>query len=325
MSVPVLEKTWQFDVNKYFISTGVAATDAAELLRGIKDSLKSFSGSPWTTVFSCDATVSGVGTYDDGVDRWTDNSKLVWNAGATAHSWYVLRQSGLTSNFQICLDLNIIDNGSMTIAMSPSAGFSIGGTRTARPTASDEIILVSNTYWGFGSNIPGRNHIAHIMQSTDGQCTRIVIIVSGSPCALWLFDKPKDPVNNWTDPCVGLVKGDYQGTAVITTANLYSGTNLKGLAPNGAFVAYCSAEGRATACCYDNLFAPNDISGEVPFFPIGIQSETAGSAGRHGRLADIYYGISGRIGKTFPDDRTRQFIQIGVLVLPWSGAVPIIA
>lgn len=324
MTLPSLTKTYQFNVNQKLVAAQGAAS-ASKLIRTIKNSLTGFGLSPWTTQYSCNSVAAG--TAGDGVDRWTTDANIVWAAAASPHSWYVLRQTGIATNFELCIDCLASQN--MTTVISPSAAFS-GGTTTARPTAADEIVVSSNTYWGFNS--VAVIHFLHVMQSTDGAVTRLVInnnynSSAGLPAlknmGFWSFEKPTLPSTGWTNPSASLVLGG-NNAEVITSANLFQAANLKGKAASSMTMFY-SCETRNNAALFNVFTNPNDFSGEFPMLTIGIYSDTASNIGRHARATDMYYGLANLpAGFTYPTDGSNQFAQFGVIILPWNGTNPII-
>jgi len=318
MPLPSLSKTWQFNVNQTVAASGTQLTNNRSSLRAIKDSLLGFGSTPWTTRYSCDSVAAG--SAGDGVDRWDSNADLVWSA-AGAQSWYILKQAGISSNFQIGLFLNVASsNGTLlTLSFSPNAGYT-GGTTTAKPTATDEVTLISQTNWG-GNNVDVQQRI-HVMQSTDGQCTRIMMCDTGVFKMMWMFDKPGNPVTGWSNPSITLALASNSSTDVLTTANLSSAANVRGFG-SASMSIFLTSEARNTTQLKSVFTVANSFSGEFPFFPIGLSSETASHVGRHGTVQDLWFGLSSLAdGDTYPNDVSRQFMQAGELIVPWSGAVP---
>jgi hypothetical protein len=73
------------------------------------------------------------------------------------------------------------------------------------------------------------------------------------------------------------------------------------------------------------LNSANDFDSSWPFFPIGIASTQASHRGRHGTLYDIWWGSSATASAdTYPADGSRQFAQLGNIILPWDGSTPLI-
>ena len=143
MPLPTLAKTWQYDVNKLYATTGTALTDYRQTLRGIKDALVSLG---WQVVRSSNGTAGGTGTGDN----WNANGDLVWNAAGSAHSWIVLKPAA-ASSFQICIDLDhLYYPNHITLLASPSVGFS-GGDENDRPADPSDVVNVlsasANDLW----------------------------------------------------------------------------------------------------------------------------------------------------------------------------------
>jgi hypothetical protein len=52
-------------------------------------------------------------------------------------------------------------------------------------------------------------------------------------------------------------------------------------------------------------------------FAIGIASNTSTASGRHGVVYDLWWGINSYAnGDTYPGDASRQFVQLGDLIVP---------
>ena len=146
-------------------------------IRTVKDALIAFASTPWTMRYSCNSVTAGAA--GDGVDRITTNANLVWASAGSAHSWIVLRQTGIATNFELLLSCeNAHASGTtLMIVVSPAAGFT-GGTTTARPTATDEVVLNAAAVAWAASAVTALRW--HLQQSTDGQCTRIITCAAGS-------------------------------------------------------------------------------------------------------------------------------------------------
>lgn len=187
----------------------------------------------------------------------------------------------------------------ITVVISPSAGFT-GGTTLTRPTATDEIILISNAVYGVGTDVATR---WSVLQSTDGQCTRVWVANSGSIQFFWAFEKPVNTTTGWSNPSVSFVTGA-------------SPPLLNGQAKFGATTATVAMGVESIAA----TTVANEIDGSWPMVPIGLSSSTVGARGRHGTLQDIWWGSTNvTTGDTYPNDATNQFVQIGNIILPWNG------
>lgn len=327
MPLPTLQKTWQFSVNQTVTPQGSLTATARRVMRTLKNLLIGFGTLPWTVRGSCDSVAAGM----DQVDRWDSDTDLVWAVSGAAHSWIVLRQTGIATNFEVCIDLNSSTAGQGSIVVSFSAGFT-GGTTTNRPTATDESVVVSAT--NLMSNLDAQYQI-HTMQSTDGECTRISIWRAGTNnCTFALFDKPNNPVTGWTNPSVSFwlaqtttIAASYASLGNIATTALGRGRGVSNM--NMA----CTGEGDPDGSLFIASDATiggiaNQLNSEWSMFPMGVCSLTTNNVGRHGSLFDIWWkpiGISD--ADTLPNDAAnRDFVALGSIILPWTGdaTIPLI-
>jgi hypothetical protein len=320
MALPVLAKTWQFDVNQSVAAQGTALDTGERIMFTIKNSLLGFTTNPWI----CSGSSNSVAAALDGVDRIVTTANIVGAAGA--HSWIVLRQTGIATNYEICIDWNSSGSNSISLVVSPSAGFT-GGTTTARPTATDEMVIINQSAWFSNQDA---NHQVHVMQSTDGACTRIIVWRGGTNlCTFMLFDKPVNTVSGWTNPSISCAQSITGGSA-ISYSTLTAGTGSVGRGAS-QFTAQWAGEsfGSLLLAELTNIgTVVNSFENAWSFFPIGAGSTTASNRGRHCSLADIWWkptGISD--ADTFPNDAdNRQFVAFGCLIFPWTNGtdVPLI-
>lgn len=316
MALPALAKTWQHSVNNSSPAQGSAATDNRRMLRLIKDALVGFGSNPWTVQGSCNGA-GGAGSFSQppgGTDKWLTDADLVGNTAGSNHSWIVLRQTGIAANFELCIDLAASTANACTIVVSPAAGFT-GGSATARPTATDEIVLISTTT--FTANSADVAIRWSVSQSTDGQCTRIWWAAAGAVCGWMLFDKPGNPTSGWSNP-----SASWAMTGVPTAANLFgSNGRMRSGSTNGNVCML--VEGYTTNLGpNDTVFGniANEIDSAWPMYPLGFACVTTGVRGRHGSLVDAWAGSAAvGTGDTYPNDASNQFVQIGALILPWNG------
>jgi hypothetical protein len=300
MALPTLVKTWQFNANNAIAALGSAANDNRRMWRSIKDALIGFPTNPWTVRYSCGGGVAG--SAGDGVDRWTVDTNIVAGNEGASHSWIVLRQTGIATNYEICISINTANANVavLSIYVSPSAGFT-GGSTTATPTATDQVTLFTNGGYGLSSDLAAR---WSAMQSTDGQCTRVWTANSGNIGFVWAFEKPANPTTGWSNPSVAFATTAAPG---LLSTGVFKHGSLSGTMAMGV-------ESIAVTTI------ANEISGEWPMVPIGLNSSTVGARGRQGSLQDMWWGSANvASGDTYPNDASNQFVQIGNLILPWNG------
>ena len=318
-TLPTLTKTWQFSVNN---TTGAVSgiENNRTWIRTVKDAMLAFASTPWTMRYSCNSVTAGAA--GDGVDRITANANLVWANAGTAHSWLVLRQTGIATNYELLISCEAASAGGavLLIVVSPSAAFT-GGTTTARPTATDEIILSSGN-WGVTLNLALR---WHLQQSTDGQCTRLFTYVSGVLQNAIILDKPANAVTGWSNPSIS-----YAGlSTALTPAVLGAITgalnvrigSVSGLVSMSAegLIAGAANVSFQTNTNWGNI--ANEVSGEWPMLPLGAICVTSTVRGRHGTFQDLWTASGGaNTGDTYPSGASNQFAQFGALIVPWNGS-----
>ncbi len=336
MSIPSFTKTWQTLVNQNPGFTSTYKELAQRVLWGIKERLIGVSSGPWTVVGSSDAVSANL----SGTDLWVDYADLVWDTGD--HSWIVLKQTGITSNFQLCISLDQADENTIIMVYSPTAGFT-GGTISARPTATDEYVFANGVKWLGSTSASFRSLPFHIFQSSDGECTRVVVCCANRVVSLWMFEKPRSPPAGWTDPHLVVFSADPSGgnpppnaARHLNLRDQNSAGNANGFTvlPNGPTntQVYLSSEGSLEggsdpggAMGKFNTEV-NSISEEWEFYPIGIMSITAPNRGRLGEVVDMWYCSEGffgedfnRNGVLFTDTEDRIVATFDSIVLPWNG------
>jgi len=335
MTLPTLDKTWQFNVNNSRGNvpppSGSNTEDHKDIMFMIKQSLigETFEGVSlgWTGTWSVESSSPGDGTFGAG-DNWANKDDVVWANTGTNHSWIVFRQSATGTEF--CVDCDYSDRTRITITWSPADRFGAAyggtdGTATDRPTATDEIFLINNSIW-FGSQTGRVAAQVHTMISTDGECTRVCAQIQNTNVMFWLFDLAKNPVSGWANPAVAMAISEISAANCTEWTDLNEGTaKVNGVHGAINMTMYMTTEG---IIGFPTLVAsytvgPNDIDGTWPMFPVGLVSETSGARGRHGELFDFWFGPEVQpSGATYPDNLTRQFVHIPDLILPWNGSAP---
>ena len=320
MALPTLEKTWQHDINNVLSAANYTGTNAIgrQILLAIKNAMIGFATNPWVVVRSCDSSTA------DNSDLWTDTTKIVGANPGSPRSWMVLQQDGLGSGFQLLIDYVSTQSyyASMQLHVSPANGFT-GGDATNRPTATDEITVGTAFEFNPGS-ITSAGRI-HVMQSTDGECTRIVHTHNYSSVnyaqLLWTIEKPKSPVAHWTPPWLIALSGYFSNRNNLRETYLVDNENTKAYV-DGAIrsldwtVPYSNNQMLHAV----NNFA-DEVSGDWPLYNIGLYCVSSPARGPKGELFDIWWGAKqDELQIThYPDDGTRQLCQFEHIVLPWNG------
>jgi len=257
----------------------------------------------------------------DATDRWVAATDLRWTS-TNAGSWIVLQNDAIRTGFQILLQVQDGGGGwpdSSTWRVSPGGNYT-GGSETGRPTATDEISFVDGVNWQ--GNLGVADSYIHVMMSSDGECTRIVVCNSNTPKQFFLFDKPSGPVSGWTNPWVAIVV-QFSGATNMPDYARINDLDSYAWSSVGATTMklFCTSEGWVSAMAGQRMTWGNDLdSGAWPMATIGLASETSGVRGRHGELFDMWFGSTTRANAdNYPDTLPRQFVQVGDIILPWDG------
>ena len=320
MALPTLAKTWQFTVNQQILALGSALIDNQTLQLNIKNALIGFGTQPWTMYYSCSSLVAGAA--NDGTDRIAAIANIVWGNAGSAHSWWVLQQTNLGTHAQLLFSMEGISASGnvMTLVWSPSAGFT-GGSTTARPTATDEIVLLSNAGFG-GASALDQSVRWSVMQTTDGQCTRIMIASAAAVSSWAIFDKLSGPTAGWAIPVVAAWNVSVPTTNILATNTLGSAVfKMRNSSISG--VGSMTVEGfSTTALPTDTVIGniSNEIDSTFIMMPVGFAGLTSGLRGRHGSFVDLWLGSNSVVSAdTYPNTGTNLFAQFGHLILPWNG------
>jgi len=299
---------------------------------------------PWTVTQSCGGNNGGA-LAANASDNWVINTDLVFNTSGNGHAWTVLQQTGIAATFQVCIDLqqssNAEDGAEIEVWVSQSAGFGslAAGTTSARPTATDELMLVSPAVfdgWAGANTITARTWKWNMWRAEDGSVTYICYFLADVPLCLWVFAKPESPATGWSGTqFVAAVRSNgktdsgnamiyevwYDATGLktyradrISTANPYNETNI-----------YMTADTFGGGPFGQELTVANDVTGEYAIGKIGLASVEPGFIGRWGTMYDLYWGqtVLGNPFDTYPSGGTKTWVQFQDFILGWDGSTPV--
>lgn len=341
---PVLERTWQFDVNNIIggeTTQAGGSDDAPEyrknLILAVKNTMIGFASNPWTVAGSASFD-TGVGAMD-AVDRWGGIVDIRWVDNRSAQrSWIVLENSvlGLQLVFD-CYNSNNRDGYLADVFVTPVATPFTGGSATARPTSAAEIqVLNGDTagvggVWGSGQEAVASNtsYAMHAMHSADGVATRIVAFIGGTPCFWWLFDRVEEAMGVLTNPwVVRMTQEDASISSSLTVQSNHLAPRAVGARNDGVAVNYYLAmpvSNTMNTNFHAEISSANPYDGRLPIPDVGVGSESGGWEGFHGQLYDLWWATetTGYNGRGYPGSTNAQ-IQFGELVFPWDGSVPVV-
>lgn len=353
MTAPAHEKTWEFSVNNREVADGTTPVDNRDFYGNVKSMLYNIkeamigNGSytdkdgaaiggltvPWLVDQSSDQVTA------DFTDNWGAPSDLrsTTRGSAIAHSWIALTMQQLAGQQMHVLwnheGFSGNDGAVMDCYIAVDDAPFGGGTITARPSAgAAELILCEGNTSGLKHNFgagqtiahSGREFVWHFMQSSDGECCRILICHQGVPIAIWLFDTVKNPSAGWFTPFVAFMGqvADSNTTPVMKMTTFYDAANvgtLNGFVPFGAHLTSSSWKNTAQSRIYSHR---NEVTKKYDWSQIGVSSGDSGFVGRHGILYDMFWGPvqpTGKQGGYYPDTGERQWIQFGDIVVPWNS------
>lgn len=331
MALPTPTKTWQYDKNKG------PYTSLPDLLYAWKTTLTTWGSAAWTVVRSS-GKVGGSTWTAGAADYWATSNAIEAEGPGTAHSWIVLKQTGIATNFQVCFDFILDTAGWPTVVkvyVSASAGFT-GGSTTARATATDEIECQDTAVepmWVQDFDLSVNPARLNVFQSDDGECTRWSIWVANYQTSFWLFDKPRNPVSGWTNPWVCVGASAYYGDGGVaqrgTIGFLYSAATQTFIAQGstrGLCYLTCESCGSAVTQAIASLMTwTGSLDSAYPIMPIGIFTTTTSVRGRLGEIYDLWWGSTAvNDGDHYPNDGTRTFVQLNDLVHTWGGGAALV-
>ncbi len=184
-------------------------------------------------------------------------------------------------------------------------------------------MIVRDFWFGTWPGTSGFPFRAHVWQSTDGKCTRLITASDNQVKGFWLIDRPASPVSGWSNPAI-----------CMATANKGTNETLKYLNWFNVTPGQCAAEGpitdmplRLTAESYLAYPHPTALSiliepsGEVGICPIGLfHNVTVGQRGRHAHVFDFWTTSSIPItADSFDDEGSHELMIFDDFVLPWNG------
>lgn len=343
MSAPTKEKTW----TKYstFVTSGTGPTPQSGQSQDNSDGrlvfylLKSqFLAAGWEVVSSCGYYSSAWHVGED--DHWIDAASVRWKEADNKFGWIVLKNTLLHSGgegFQICIALTALassgySSNTITLAFACEGGFT-GGSTTARPTATDEVVIFNNevatgyVYSTFTDNA------LNIWYSSDGEAFRLWwgngisnLILDVNPP--WIFEKIQNaPI--WLDKPVmaGVMRWDAEGSFLkdggsYTPKRFYFCCDEFTKCP-----LMFSAEGTHSGGVLSKQTSCQlaDLGGNWPVFPISVVSVSPLVNGCLGTVADMWLVPTAlAFGDYMPGDGSKEFVVMHDLLLANDGTSVII-
>jgi len=336
-------RTWQFQVSQ---AVAVQATLALTNARGMRFIKDSFTGAgAWTdnanaattptSNWSVTSSSDGVGGFgnNDNNDRWAADGNVIWANAGVNHSWIVLKQTGLAGTVYLCIDC--VGGNSYSATFVFSRNQFTGGTATARPTSSGEVVVNGSGPTNWGGPVSNVASVLHVMKSADGQATRVLMHRNNFCVALWVIDALENAPPSSVNPYVGAVYG------VNTAAPVASAAVQNSYANAGTISHVTHVNGNPALCLFNLLYyntnqslvtvptVQNDMAAAWRASRVKVHTRynvsLSGTApitdarGYHGQVRDLWW-VQAQLGETdyAPSGGGRNYIIAGDFAQPWN-------
>jgi hypothetical protein len=303
----------------------------------------------WTIVGSCGYVGGAWASGMDGVDRWPDAVAVRWTETVGGYfSWIVLRNTAINASgqgYQICIACNagVTQTHFMTLVDSWGGGFT-GGATTARPTASDEQVLLNKEEYACTNSaviVAPTTVGVNCLWTTDHTATRVCMTMHMGAVHylnyVWCFELAAVAGRRawWDKPYIAQVAGPYYRSM---PADSYNGGQTDTLTRMVTRVAdykvrvvnttettgYVTWETHEHGALGQLTYAQTvDGNGDWIATRVGVSALEA-IAGWLGRREDLWYIPESMATGEYLPTATFDFFVFGDLLLPNDGnAVPI--
>lgn len=321
--------------------------NASGVAESVNGSVNVIGGNFTTLPWVLDHTVvppaaSWIGAAADGIDAfrvYTD-----WQSDTVAFTQVVLRNT-VTGTYWIFTgdtSSNSFRERGVIKGITAPGSVVASGSLSANPTGdlvtspegqhNQEKTFNGNTSAWYAGDTGGSISKLNLMVTDDGQHTRIFSCIRGFVPLFWFDETVLNPHPQWATGPTPVVTGMRDASSVAHAATIAAFNDSAFLAGSKIPTAvlgqpdrhtpdlYMTAEGYSTALAAENIVVKNELTGEWPLYPIGLLSNEIGYKSRIGQLKDMWYTSTGTVGgEFFPNDTSRQFVNIGDVVLPWNG------
>jgi hypothetical protein len=312
LDLPVRSKVWRAYGNAVQGAEASGSVHAAQSWVIIKNLMFGVPAPGLVCAGSSDAATAGL----DGVDRIVDKTKVISNA-AGAHSWQVIESAA--DGWQLCIDFNTANNWTATMVWSPGGNFT-GGSTTARPTATDEIVNKSAGDWTIGNATTRLNWV--LLITDDGQNFALLGTTTTALSVSWMAGRIQD-VRPWvTSPFYC----NQMAGVTLSTPSRYAAPSVtsdyfSARGPTSPFTVrlQCTAQFNFSGFIFDLAPVVSSFTGQWEFEQPGLINRTAPDYGRWGSLPDHLFLVGPAHGSILqsPSDRSRVAIRLGCWLLPW--------
>ncbi len=321
MSLPTLQKTYNISPCNRVVFVSAAQCYADEVF-AFKNYLKARG-------FTVKGSSTGAAAAMDGTDRIVTAATDWATRGAnatSAQSWIVLEHTGM-GGVEILLAYQGGSANGMKVAISQGGLWTVAGTATFQPTATDELIIMA-AGTSLDGGVASLDRLWSAWCATDGSKIDWVIARNGA-FVHWLRIGLIDPVAiitpaAWAVPAIGFRLSAMLHANLFTTASVNA--RIDGGAGYQGVTAYVGCEGYNAGTVPAKVTGASKLQGGAGklLTPLSLWTETVGADGKIGNMIDIWAGVAANVdGTTYPLEPAaspRQFIHVGNFVLPWDGS-----
>lgn len=335
MTAPVFNYTYEtrtilVDNTAYGFGTGTAANYYSYVAWAIKECLTDPTlTSPWIIDGSGDADGnSGM----DGVDRWTDYTKVRDN---NSQAWIVCRQPGLNGGAQFSFHMKDnypYKNNEAERYLAPAGGMT---DWNASPNGLVSLNTDSNPdeYWWIDDSNPSAGITSvNAAIATNGKATFFWCWRFNECIMFGMFYEPLNYPAGWTLPVVGwwpdLVNTGYPANRVAMMCNGDDEARAKWM-PDALTTAdgLYATHGYGGNYLYNQSFMRlrSEFTAEWPMFPMHLTDSTTATRGMYGQVPDLYFAQAVDIVPDGSTSSAMDWIKVGDLWVPWDGStVPVL-
>jgi len=297
MTSIVLDKTWS--VINAVVDTNTYSTLADQSKWCMYYLKEAFKTAGWV-----------VTQYSDSVNIRTDETtypmtydKFVWAIAGSIHSWFVVKNTTLGTDFSVCIDCNFGATGSYQVTvLSTFAGYQ-AGTITNRPVVNTSGVEhnFGTIIYSYSAALANRKGWA-ILYSSDGECFRAFSsygdgknAASNTGGCVLCFEKLKNHVSWLTNNVVSIVKtgganttSGFKYTVMCVTTSTSTRVEVNSTAVNVGI----GTIGIGDPLGNSSVGVGTDVSGAFMLTPCYAISLNTSYPGILGSFYDMYFASS---------------------------------
>jgi len=333
MSIPALSKSYAVKGNIPYVNNATATAllqNAIWLLKqnlingtisgGTAGSHARNANSVWTVLGSSDSSTASI---NDGVDRWTDYTKVVCAASGSAHSWILLHNA--TLGYDVLIDANSTTTNLRLAATKTSDAVFTGGSTTTGPTSTSEFNARTNSTGAsqngtfLGDVITAGTNYAHFQTDDSGHfffaLSRAGTNVFHGFCA---FTQTVNPSGSDTRNTLLWMDGNSGGRGVPQTSNMSSQLLCSMRTINNVITAQggWSMGNTFGSTAASGAQGTDGGSSQYLAYPCHIYNFTAQAAYR-GQVPDVYFVNTATVSGSYPSAAAQTHVIFGDMIIAY--------